>query len=143
MNKKSTEDQIENVAKAILLLADAITQLAESLASVTNKSSASEQPKPEPDKITEPEPEDNDFDLDEPESEELTFDQVSSKFFDVLDFIAEKTDAAKSQSAAEKLLKKHTGGKPLSKKSLPEDKYEAFLVDVEKCKQIIEAKYGR
>lgn len=67
----------------------------------------------------------------EPVQEKLTFQDVSKVFFQRFKKIGDLVGADKAADVTRNVLKKYTGGKPLSRNTLPEEKYEEFLETVE------------
>lgn len=73
-----------------------------------------------------------------------TFKEVSTKFFALLDRIAEELSPEKAQANGVKLVNKYCGGEPISKDTLKPENFEALLADIDKCnKAMDERKNGK
>lgn len=78
------------------------------------------------------------------ETNSPTFKEVSTKYFALLDRIAEEISPEKAQANAIKLVNKYCGGEPISKDTLKPENFEPLLADIEKCnKAMDERKNGK
>lgn len=134
----------EDVAKALTSLTD--------LLSVFTKAPIGDVTTPEPKKTSSkkkatPEPETTPVDAPDdffselaamPNNKDgLNFDDVSSRFFSVMEMVTNKMGAKNAANATAKLLNKHTGGQPISEKTLPLKNWLPLMADLDQVEKLV------